>query len=43
MLMMMNLVYHPDLTEPDIGHLNFLEKASKEGDYLIVGIHSDLV
>lgn len=27
----------------DIGHLDFLEKVSKEGDYIIVGIHSDKV
>ena len=27
----------------DVGHLDFLEKVSKEGDYLIVGIHTDSV
>uniref|UniRef100_A0A915KZM9 ethanolamine-phosphate cytidylyltransferase n=1 Tax=Romanomermis culicivorax TaxID=13658 RepID=A0A915KZM9_ROMCU len=27
----------------DPGHLDFLEAASKEGDYLIVGVHSDVV
>ncbi|KAK2188909.1 hypothetical protein NP493_120g04046 [Ridgeia piscesae] len=26
-----------------VGHLDFLEKASKEGDYLIVGLHTDQV
>lgn len=26
-----------------IGHLDFLEKVAKEGDYIIVGIHSDKV
>lgn len=30
-----------DLFHP--GHLDFLEAASKEGDYLIVGVHSDVV
>ena len=32
----------PD-SDPDVGHLDFLEKASKEGDYLIVGLHTDQV
>lgn len=27
----------------DVGHIDFLEKAAKEGDYLIVGLHTDLV
>ncbi|KAI0228127.1 Ethanolamine-phosphate cytidylyltransferase [Lamellibrachia satsuma] len=27
----------------DVGHLDFLEKASREGDYLIVGLHTDQV
>jgi hypothetical protein len=27
----------------DVGHLDFLEKARKQGDYLIVGIHTDPV
>jgi len=27
----------------DVGHLDFLEKARKQGDYLIVGMHSDPV
>lgn len=26
-----------------VGHLDFLEKAKKEGDYLIVGLHTDPV
>ncbi|XP_054156496.1 ethanolamine-phosphate cytidylyltransferase-like [Oppia nitens] len=26
-----------------VGHIDFLEKARKEGDYLIVGLHTDLV
>lgn len=26
-----------------VGHLDFLEKASKLGDYLIVGLHTDPV
>ncbi|CAG2105050.1 unnamed protein product [Medioppia subpectinata] len=26
-----------------VGHIDFLEKASKEGDYLIVGLHTDVV
>lgn len=30
-------------TLSDIGHLDFLEKASKMGDYLIVGVHTDPV
>ena len=30
-------------TTADVGHLDFLEKASKEGEYLIVGIHTDPV
>lgn len=25
-----------------VGHLDFLEKARKEGDFLIVGLHTDL-
>jgi len=27
----------------DIGHLNFLEKASLHGDFMIVGLHTDSV
>ena len=26
-----------------IGHLDFLEAAAKEGDYLVVGLHPDIV
>lgn len=26
-----------------VGHVDFLEQAAKEGDYLIVGLHTDLV
>lgn len=28
---------------PDIGHLDFLEKAAAEGDFVIVGLHTDNV
>lgn len=27
----------------DVGHVDFLEQASKHGDYVIVGIHTDPV
>ena len=27
----------------DVGHLDFLEQASKLGDYMIVGVHTDPV
>lgn len=31
------------LIKLDIGHLDFLEKARANGDFLIVGLHSDSV
>jgi bifunctional ADP-heptose synthase (sugar kinase/adenylyltransferase) len=27
----------------DAGHVDFLEEAAKQGDYLIVGVHTDQV